>query len=851
MPLSEQQIATRQYLIDSYGVEDAALMLSLYELESNSGQALTNNTTSASGAFQITRGTWGTIANHVKKQIRTGRLALEDLPDGMNLRNIDDFEAHRFDFVDNAFMANQNLSHIESRYLDRSNRARRRAGQAPIQSFDQLTTDPATRLFMLAGGHKDGPNISSKGTGFGNFINPQSGEIDIEYGMQQYGEARARRQQQGATVASDGFGHALTYATYASDKAIESTGGRKLQLTPSQVARSMQWRHNRRLDHREVKPLLERVRQFDPGINPEAMTEDQIYDRIDLNPDTAAYGANDVRVTDGFEVVNDPIYRDTGAPADVNLGTEQRRFSDNPQEAAEQQAAIAAVQRDPQELARTEVSTVYNDIPDFIADTTDTFADGGTIFDDVLDEAAALEADSGGEPEIRSRARTERPSLPNAQDRGDTNRRNDTERPTLPRDLPAEAPTAAAAPPAAAPEPPAVNNANYTGTRASIELGGDTSGGIQFNADTGAATGEYLRNIPAVGAQRIERQKEVIGDVLEPIANLGRAVGNYFTSTFKDKQIGVRQARIESLRSGEGVSAFGAGVSGRDPQAIIAQLESEIAELQATPADDTPEGAGNAAPTLAETQQPRDVTRDRFSERTGGGRGNGAAELQTRQLERFRGGRGDGTSELDQRNFDSTFADVTNALDAYRQEQIDLTNNAVALGESEFNRIRGERVQDRRNQLIDEIPVVSGAQAVFGGGTIEERLNPQPTVSGEQLQNSLDFNRAQADVTGDRIRANDIAVDRTRKGNGDSLRQISAGLNTDFDQQQKEADIVALADYQNILSGGLITPALLRDAQAGRTDVTGDQLSAQTAAARLAAERNAISQYLIANSRRR
>lgn len=754
--LTEAQIQTREYLVDRYGVEDATLMMSLYELESNFGRVQTNDVSSASGQFQILRGTWDVISNHVKRRIQRGELTAADLPDGMTLDNMDDFEAHRFDFVDNAFFANQNMNYIEERYVKRANRARAKNDQPPVQSFSELTDDPAMRMFMVAGGHKDGPDIGRNGAGFGNMINPATGEIDMEYGMQQYEAARA------SGSVGDGKGHVFTYAMFASDKATETLGGRKLQLTPSQITRGMQMRFNRRIGHKEMAPWRARLEQADPGIDINSMTEDQIYERAALLDNTRVYGANDIKTADGgFEVLNDPVYANTDETNEVNLGNEERRFSDNPEVAQQQSARVQAQARDPQNLGRGTVTSIVNEfdedgdgIPDAIGDTSDTTASGAG--DGV-----------GGSPEPVAADATE--FVP----RRGRNARN-VNRGRVAEEAPE------------APQGEVIGRNPITGQAIREETGpvrernaitGQTSEDLSITRGTrDALTGQRR------GRQGIGKKPELP----EPPAPVSRRLQG-------DRRAAETQRRQEKYEAE--LAQY---------QTDLAAYEARVAEAQEAERQEAEQRRG-ATTASEDPSVSGDVSRSpRESVQTTGPARRGSTGIERRH------------NEAVTRNFNESRQFIDDALAAERAEQELAAQGLVGDAEAEFNRIRQERAQDQALRLTD-IPTQTGIQAVTSGvddlfGTSGNDVLDTPTLRG-----IVEFNRAQADPTSDRITAGERVLDRSRKGGGDLALQIARGTGTNFDEQADAEEIQTLVDVQNAFNDDAFTPSTLFDASQGIT----------------------------------
>lgn len=823
MPLTEDQIATREYLAERYGATDAALMMSLYELESNSGRKLTNKVSSAAGQFQIIRSTWGTIANHVKRQLRSGALTIDDLPDGMTVDNMDDFDMHKFDFVDNAFFAHQNMGYIEQRYVTRANRARSKNGQPPISSFSELTDDPAMRMFMIAGGHKDGPDIGSNGAGFGNMINPQTGEIDIEYGMQRYGEAR------GGGTGNDGKGHVFTYAAYASDKAIESVGGKKLQFTPSQIARGMQYRYNRRFGHKEMKPWLDRAQQMDPGIDPDGMSEDQIYERIALFDDTEAYGANDVLSTGGHEVLNDPVYKEEGV-GEVSIN-ETRRFSDDPAVAREQQLAVSSRARTVEDLTSRQQANIA-----LVGDTEDTQASGDPQ-GEITGDAQRLEVNpitlpphpefwedgipksfNSNDPELRQGYSEmideyeERLEQHNAWQRE--------------RGLPEKARddyTPVQTPVQPAPAPKASESDNYQPT-----TGQRTDGGSDrapepeapapvANGVRNPFTGQIEAPQPDVPGGNPTRSADTDSS-FDPARDAAVAAE---PSLAVAKEL--EDAREELIRAQTPTQqSYGLPSVPPDPERIAA-AEQRVAAAERALEDFNSISAEDLASSTPQSSGP---TR----------RDNRGAQEQRRATPTSgpttRGNTGKRREFRNEVIRDRESNRVNALLEEERNRQIGLTDDAVGRAEEEFNKIRRERLEDTVIALSDVDPI--DPQSLFRTST-SDILNPtQGRLSNKELNSLADFSRGQADPEGDRITAGERIIDRQNKGNGDLRTQISRSFGTNFDEQD-EASIIEDALFSKSILDSNIQTGILADSLQGNNNLP-DIAGTSEAARKLALE---------------
>lgn len=332
----------RTYLGETYGRDVGALILNIADLESNFRADATNSTTSASGLTQITDGHWATLSEHVRRKVAKGEMSPDQFPDGITMDNLRDFDRHKFDEIASAWMTRQNIDFLGERYVARANAQRSALGKPPVANMAELTGGNfAMEAFLIAGGHKDGWGVHTKGnlegTGFGNAI--RGGEVDIDHLMSRYQEANTRNKREGNTV-TDGMGHGLSYAIYASDNVAETAGGPKLQLTPAQIKAGLSLKaDNVGVSHRLAAPWIDRAQQIDPGFEPTDAEFEQWLPRLDLADPSLVAGANDlVSTTVPPELASEELPRAT-APAPV-AQPEGRAVSEDPTIAARSSARL-------------------------------------------------------------------------------------------------------------------------------------------------------------------------------------------------------------------------------------------------------------------------------------------------------------------------------------------------------------------------------------------------------------------------------------------------------------------------------------------------------------------------------
>lgn len=324
--MTPQQIAAREqfrtYLGETYGADKAALMMNIAELESNFDPTAKAKTTSASGLMQITSGHWATLANHIKVQVGKGLMDPNEMPAGMTLKNIDNFDEHKFDELASAYMTAANIDYIGSRYVAKANRQRSALGKPPVANMAELTKgNYALEAFMVAGGHKDGPGVHDKGklvgTGFGAGI--KGGEISVDALFDAYAMNRKINARSGEAI-TDGQGHGLTYAMYASDNVAETAGGPKMQLNARQIKKGMELRAtNVRADSKLMAPWLDRAQQIDPGFEPDNDNFDAWLPRLDLADPVMLAGANDIETTTPIQQLRNPALPRYSPPAAVAM----------------------------------------------------------------------------------------------------------------------------------------------------------------------------------------------------------------------------------------------------------------------------------------------------------------------------------------------------------------------------------------------------------------------------------------------------------------------------------------------------------------------------------------------------
>lgn len=331
--------ALRRYIGERYGRDKGALMMNIASLESNFQPDATNKRSTASGLMQITSGHWATLSEQVRRRVASGQLSVGDLPAGMTMSNIGDFDTHKFDEISSAFMTAVNIDFLGDQYVRKANKQRSAMGLPKVESMEELTGgNYALEAFMIAGGHKDGWGVHHsgdlKGTGFGAAI--KGGQIDIDALFDAYATAKAAN----TDYDGDGLGHGLTYAMYASDNVSETAGGPKLQLTPQQIKQGLSLKAgNVSLRNKIVAPWIDRAQQIDPGFEPNDESLEQWLPRLDLADPAALAGANDIQTTDPVAELQDEAFARTRAPQQV-AQPEQRQVSEDPLVAARAQARM-------------------------------------------------------------------------------------------------------------------------------------------------------------------------------------------------------------------------------------------------------------------------------------------------------------------------------------------------------------------------------------------------------------------------------------------------------------------------------------------------------------------------------
>lgn len=338
--MDAKQIAARtnfrNYLGETYGRDVASLIYNIADLESNFRADATNRTSSASGITQITSGHWATLAESVRGKLRRGEMTEAQLPAGMTATNITDFDQHKFDEISGAFMTRENIDYLGRQYVSRANKQRSALGQPPVANMSELTGGNfALESFMIAGGHKDGWGVHTsgklEGTGFGVAI--QGGQINMDALIDSYEQNRARNDAAGEPI-TDGMGHGLTYAMYASDNVMENAGGPKLQLSPNQIKRGLALKSPTvRVDNKLTAPWLDRAQQIDPGFEPNDEQLSEWLPRLDLADPNQLAGANDIVSTGVLpELQNEALPRAT--PITPTAVPELRAESEDPTLAA-------------------------------------------------------------------------------------------------------------------------------------------------------------------------------------------------------------------------------------------------------------------------------------------------------------------------------------------------------------------------------------------------------------------------------------------------------------------------------------------------------------------------------------
>lgn len=336
--MTPKQLAARAafktYLSETYGSDYAGLIYNIADLESNFKADATNSRSSAAGLTQITSGHWDTLSEYVKRKLARGEMTPADLPAGMTPTNLANFDQHKFDEISSAFMTRQNIDFLGERFVVRANKQREMAGLPKVRNMRELTGGNfALESMLIAGAHKDGWGVHSagklKGTGFGAAI--KNGVVDLDSLFSAYAENRAMNERAGEQI-TDGMGHGLTYALYASDNVMESAGGPKLQLTPQQVKTGFSVKaDNVSVKNRLSQPWIDRAQQADPGFDPNDDTFDQWLTRLDLVDQDQVLGANDIQSTD---VISDlPSVARANPPTPVAL-PEARAQSEDPTVAA-------------------------------------------------------------------------------------------------------------------------------------------------------------------------------------------------------------------------------------------------------------------------------------------------------------------------------------------------------------------------------------------------------------------------------------------------------------------------------------------------------------------------------------
>lgn len=338
--LTPQQIEARarfrQYLGDTYGADNAALIMNIADLESNFRADATNRTSSAAGLTQITSGHWATLSESIRQKINRGEMTADQLPSGMTPENVSDFNKHKFDEISSAFMTRENIDFLGKQFVKRANAQRAVVGKPAVANMRELTGgNTALESFMIAGGHKDGWGVNSsgvlEGTGFGAAI--KNGEIDLDNLMSSYAQNRERNERAGVPI-TDGMGHGITYAMFASDNVMETAGGPKLQLSAQQIKTGLALKQpNVSVNNRLSSPWIDRAQQLDPGFEPNDETLSQWLPRLDLADATAVAGANDIVSTNVVAELNDPRTPRATRPAAV-AAPESRAVSEDPSIAA-------------------------------------------------------------------------------------------------------------------------------------------------------------------------------------------------------------------------------------------------------------------------------------------------------------------------------------------------------------------------------------------------------------------------------------------------------------------------------------------------------------------------------------
>ena len=328
--------AFREYLGQTYGRDKASLIMNIADLESNFRPGATNSTSSAAGLTQITSGHWDTLAESVRGKLRRGEMSADQLPAGMTPNNIGDFNRHKFDEISSAFMTSENIDYLGQRFVVRANKQRSALGKPPVANMSELTGgNYALEAFMIAGGHKDGWGVHTKGklagTGFGAAI--KGGEIDMDSLMTSYEQNRQTNERAGEPI-TDGMGHGLSYAMFASDNVMETAGGPKLQLTPKQIKTGLSLKApNVRVDNRLAAPWMDRAQQIDPGFEPTDEELAQWLPRLDLADPNARVGANDIISTNVLPELNNEALPRVSPVVPVAV-EESRQVSEDPSVAA-------------------------------------------------------------------------------------------------------------------------------------------------------------------------------------------------------------------------------------------------------------------------------------------------------------------------------------------------------------------------------------------------------------------------------------------------------------------------------------------------------------------------------------